>query len=104
MAAARAESSLVDRMVAYMRKAVREARVHSSWMHVDEEYEAGLEAFVRGLLTDAAASEFRHSLRSMVERILPLSVLSLDVAVDAEVPDARGARLLSKRRIVGTGP
>ena len=69
-----AESALVDRMVAYMRKAVREARVHTSWLHVDEEYEAGLEAFVRDVMTDVAAGEFRESLRSMARRILPLSV------------------------------
>ena len=44
------------------------------WLHVDEDYEAALEEFVRGVMTDPAAGEFRQSLRSMVQRILPVSV------------------------------
>ena len=68
-----AESSLVDRMTAYMNKAVREAQVHTSWMRMNEEYEAVVDRFVRGVLTDESTAEFRCSLRAMVQRVLPLS-------------------------------
>jgi (1->4)-alpha-D-glucan 1-alpha-D-glucosylmutase len=42
----------VERAVEYMRKAAREARVHTSWTVPDERFEADLEAFVRGALGD----------------------------------------------------
>jgi (1->4)-alpha-D-glucan 1-alpha-D-glucosylmutase len=44
------KETLPDRLVDYMRKAVREAKVHSSWLNPNEAYEASLEAFVRGML------------------------------------------------------
>ena len=69
-----ADPALVERMSAYMRKALREARVHTSWMRVNEEYETAVDAFVRGVMTDAAASRFRSSLRDVVRLILPISV------------------------------
>jgi len=68
-----AEPSLVDRMAAYMNKAVREAQVHTSWMRVNEDYEAVVDSFVRSVLTHESAVEFRCSLRAMVQRVLPLS-------------------------------
>src|SRR4030095_5453434 len=37
-----ADPALVERMSAYMRKAVREARIHTSWMRVKEEDEAAI--------------------------------------------------------------
>jgi (1->4)-alpha-D-glucan 1-alpha-D-glucosylmutase len=42
----------VERAVEYMRKAAREARVHTSWTVPDERFESDLEAFVRGALGD----------------------------------------------------
>lgn len=47
-----ARQSLSDRMAAYMLKAAREAKLHTSWLHPDAEYEAALERFVRGVLAD----------------------------------------------------
>ena len=38
------------RVDAYMLKAIREAKVHSSWVNPDAEYEAAMSAFVNGLL------------------------------------------------------
>jgi (1->4)-alpha-D-glucan 1-alpha-D-glucosylmutase len=56
-----------------MRKSVREAQVHTSWMRVNEEYEAVVDSFVRAVLTHDAAAEFRCSLRAMVQLLLPIS-------------------------------
>jgi (1->4)-alpha-D-glucan 1-alpha-D-glucosylmutase len=39
-----------SRIEAYMIKAVREAKVHSSWINVNESYEQAVREFVRGLL------------------------------------------------------
>jgi len=43
----------LDRAVAYMCKARREAKLRTSWVAPDADYEAALEGFVRGSLTDA---------------------------------------------------
>ncbi|MCO6413175.1 MAG: malto-oligosyltrehalose synthase, partial [Thiogranum sp.] len=47
-----------ERVTAYMIKAVREAKVHSTWLNPDQEYEAGVEAFVRALLRPSEVNAF----------------------------------------------
>ena len=47
-----------DRIVAYMRKAAREAKVHTGWVTPDVEYEAALERFIGRLLADSARNRF----------------------------------------------
>lgn len=56
-----------ERAVAYMRKAVREAKVWTSWLDVNERYEAELEAFVRRVL---ASKSFADELSLFVARLL----------------------------------
>ena len=43
-------AEFTERIVAYMIKASREAKVRTSWTAPDQEYEAGLERFVRRIL------------------------------------------------------
>jgi (1->4)-alpha-D-glucan 1-alpha-D-glucosylmutase len=54
----------VERIGAYMVKAVREAKVESSWFHPNEEYEGALTALVRGLFVDEA---FVSQVRALAE-------------------------------------
>lgn len=68
-----ASSGIVQRVVDYMRKAAREAQLNTSWMRPDADYECGLEGFVRGVLTEDRAAEFRESLALFVGLILPVS-------------------------------
>jgi (1->4)-alpha-D-glucan 1-alpha-D-glucosylmutase len=68
-----APPALVDRAAAYIEKAMREAAERTSWMRVNREYEIAVDTFVRGALTDPAASGFRKSMRELVQLILPLS-------------------------------
>ncbi len=42
----------VERAVAYMEKATREAKEHTSWTAPDPDYDSALEAYVRGVLGD----------------------------------------------------
>jgi (1->4)-alpha-D-glucan 1-alpha-D-glucosylmutase len=60
-----------DRAAAYMHKAMREARVHTSWVDPDDTYESALQAFVRSVLGDdhfvADVSDFMAAHR-LVER------------------------------------
>jgi len=44
--------ALAERMVSYMRKAAREAKLRTSWLDPDPEYETILERFVRGVFAD----------------------------------------------------
>jgi (1->4)-alpha-D-glucan 1-alpha-D-glucosylmutase len=52
-----------ERITAYMVKAVREAKVHSSWISVDTEYEDALVAFVGQLLGRVHGNLFLEDLR-----------------------------------------
>ncbi len=53
-----------ERIEQYMVKAAREAKVDTSWISVDAEYESALKAFVAALLEDNAANVFLSDLRT----------------------------------------
>ena len=53
----------------YMQKAVREAKLHSSWINVNEAYEAAVAAFVEGLLRDGPGNLFLDDLREQAARV-----------------------------------
>jgi len=50
--------SFRDRLVAYMTKAVKEAKVHTSWVNPDPAYEAAVTAFVERTVDPARARAF----------------------------------------------
>ena len=58
-----------DRIVEYMTKALREAKVHTSWSDPDEVYERDVEVFARAILADR---EFLSSIESFMrdERVV----------------------------------
>ncbi len=53
-----------DRILAYMQKAGREAKVHTSWANVNEGYETGVAEFVRSVLDDAQPDAFLEDFRA----------------------------------------
>ncbi len=55
----KALEELRDRLEAYMLKAVREAKLRTSWTDPDAEYEQAIETFITRLLDDANASFLR---------------------------------------------
>jgi len=55
-----------ERIEQYMVKAAREAKVSTSWVNVDEEYETALAAFVAAILEDSALNVFLADLRANV--------------------------------------
>ena len=57
----------LDRVAAYMRKGVREAKVNTSWNNPKPEYEEALEAFIRNMLGDL---EFVAELAAFVEPLI----------------------------------
>jgi (1->4)-alpha-D-glucan 1-alpha-D-glucosylmutase len=56
----------IERMQTYMVKAVREAKVVSSWIAPHREYEQALTAFIGSLLSDRPLSAFRTDFESYV--------------------------------------
>ncbi len=58
-----------QRVEAYMVKASREAKIHTSWLNPDEEYEAGLRDFVSQVIEGQAAAPFLRDFDSFVRKI-----------------------------------
>ena len=57
-------ATFTERIVGYMLKGGREAKLRTSWTNPDGEYEAALEEFVRAILDPARSATFLESLRT----------------------------------------
>ena len=57
------------RIQGFVRKALREAKVHSSWINPDEGYEAAVAAFADRVLSPAESADFLADLRGFVDRV-----------------------------------
>ena len=62
-------AQLAERLVAYMTKAVREAKLHSSWINPDADYEAATADFVRALLSPEPGNLFLRDFLPFQQRI-----------------------------------
>jgi (1->4)-alpha-D-glucan 1-alpha-D-glucosylmutase len=58
-----------ERITAYMLKATREAKVHTSWVNPNDDYDAAMRNFVLRLLPDGADTPFLHDLRALQRRV-----------------------------------
>jgi (1->4)-alpha-D-glucan 1-alpha-D-glucosylmutase len=56
-----------ERMIAYMEKASREAKVHTSWTNPNPDYDAALRQFIEGILND---QEFKADLETFVKPLI----------------------------------
>jgi (1->4)-alpha-D-glucan 1-alpha-D-glucosylmutase len=65
---------LTARIQAYMEKALKEAKVHTSWMNVNEEHDAALKEFLGTILGEA--SEFVVDLAKFQARIARAGILN----------------------------
>jgi (1->4)-alpha-D-glucan 1-alpha-D-glucosylmutase len=57
-----------ERIASYMQKATKEAKVHTSWINPNEEYDSAVQQFVGGLLSDPA-SPFLDDLLALERRV-----------------------------------
>jgi (1->4)-alpha-D-glucan 1-alpha-D-glucosylmutase len=57
------------RIAEYMQKATREAKVHTSWINPNEEYDTAVQTFVTRLLPDDLGSPFLRDLRPLQQRV-----------------------------------
>jgi (1->4)-alpha-D-glucan 1-alpha-D-glucosylmutase len=58
-----------ERLDAYFEKALREGKVNSSWLDPDEEHEAGVQRFARGLLPLLEGDPFLERVRALGEHV-----------------------------------
>ena len=78
-----------ERAGAYMQKATREAKLRTSWTDPDPDYDAAVESFVRGCLTDPAfVAEVERAVEPLVEsgRRAALAQVALQLTAPG-VPD-----------------
>jgi (1->4)-alpha-D-glucan 1-alpha-D-glucosylmutase len=62
-------AALADRLVDYLRKAGREAKLKTSWTAPDETYERGVEAFARSVLDPGRSGELLAAIAALAQRI-----------------------------------
>jgi len=67
-------ASLCERLEAYMLKAVREAKAHSSWINPNAEYEEAVTSFVRELIGPYGNRRFLASFLTFHKRIARLGI------------------------------
>jgi (1->4)-alpha-D-glucan 1-alpha-D-glucosylmutase len=68
-AATAGDAVYIQRIQAYMTKAVREAKLHSSWINPDLEYDAAVAKFVAGILDPSVSAEFLTDFANFQHRI-----------------------------------
>ena len=67
-------TNYIDRIQQYMTKAVREAKVHSSWIAPNDAYERALRDFISAILSEQPASAFRTDFEPFAARIARLGM------------------------------
>ena len=65
----RADATFAGRVQAYLQKALREAKQHTTWTSVQADYEGAVRAFADALMTGDAGAEFRRELAALVRRV-----------------------------------
>ena len=58
-----------ERITTYMLKATREAKVHTSWINPDEEYEGAVQRFVRKVLNETKKNRFLKDFQALQKRV-----------------------------------
>ena len=68
------QSAFADRVAGYMSKAMREAKLHTTWMSPDEGYEKAVERFVRSILDRRRPNPFLAAFEPFQARIAELGI------------------------------
>ena len=67
------DDDIVSRMEAFMNKALKEAKVHTSWINPSNDYDAAVEKFVEQTLHGSSSSLFLASFIPFAERVAALA-------------------------------
>jgi len=68
--------SYVKRIQQYMTKALKEAKINSSWTGPNEEWEEAVSIFIERILDEKQSSNFLADLMWLVDRVAPLGALN----------------------------
>jgi len=68
--------SLRERMRDYMLKAIKEAKLHTSWVAPNEAYEKGVEKFVETVLNEAPENSFLNAFAPFARRVARLGAVN----------------------------
>jgi (1->4)-alpha-D-glucan 1-alpha-D-glucosylmutase len=71
-----AQARFVERIVAYMEKALKEAKVHTSWLNPHETYDQAVRTFVQRILTPGAENRFLTDLMRFHTRVAYAGMLN----------------------------
>jgi len=71
-----AHQDFVARVQAYMEKATREAKVHTSWIEPNEAYDQGLKDFVAAILDPTRDNPFLDDLRELQPRVARMGMVN----------------------------
>lgn len=73
-------AEFIQRIQEYLVKALKEAKINTSWINPDEEYEQGARAFIAAILDPAAGNEFFYDCAAFCKRVDPDSRRPVDYA------------------------
>lgn len=76
------DADVVERLVAYMRKATKEAQRRTSWISPNDDYDRATESFVRAALTGPNLRPFQddlQSIRQFVQRVGAIDGLAMQL-------------------------
>jgi (1->4)-alpha-D-glucan 1-alpha-D-glucosylmutase len=62
--------SFRERIVLYICKAMHEAKIHTSWINPNEDYDQAVESFLRNILDRSASSEFLKDFMDFIPQII----------------------------------
>lgn len=72
-----AHSLYVNRIQAYMEKALKEAKIHTSWINPNKEYDQGVHQFIQKILDiDSKKNEFLTDFKAFTSKIASLGMLN----------------------------
>src|SRR5947208_16178289 len=71
-----APDELVAKLSEYMIKAVKEAKVHTSWLTPNEPYEEALRTFVRRVLTGAGGAKLLPAVLPLQRKVAHLAIIN----------------------------
>ncbi len=94
-------TDFIGRIQAYMEKATHEAKVHTSWINPNADYDAALRQFVGRILDPDVSPAFLSRFSRVSAAHRPLWFLQRAVAVSAQDHHARRAGHVSGHRVVG---
>ena len=66
----------VERIQKYMEKAVKEAKVHTSWINPNNQHDQGIQQFIEKILSFDAQNPFLNDFKTVIPRISSLGMLN----------------------------